>query len=488
MSGKMTFRGYVNYLSKKYQRSESEKPFMTIQTFIEWFFAWSSRMEIDFRQQCQGCSGPPKILACDGTKIGIGFKNMAVKPIETPDETSPMIKTPHRRLNRCFIPNKKDNQGFANARQWLKNVSEIVMSGKSLDNHTASITVPLLVNYLPQKSKTAFNRMIYDDISEDVRWCYARLFNLLSYDSALDSIIPFGIAEKCIEFSNLIEQNSFDIGDVAAFSNYLKNFCPEMAELISVSIDSEGVCPMDVFSLLKHCAEFVLQYHALDIKAEEANPIPMSYNPPKNGRAYYFHPHGCQIRKVRPFSVDKTSTTTPKLYDDLPETVCNKKYPQVSKKGISYLFLWFCPQHGHCYGYHIIPESEGRKDAAISLYTHLEVAPDVIIYDFSCNLSEYAQNRESGYFKTTRFFLDVFHGFTHTCSPAFRANRIKSLDVVNTSICEQFNSFLQNIKTSAKLMSQQHFTFYVQFFVHIWNQQKREQLERKMEIAQLSRE
>jgi len=37
------------------------------------------------------------------------------------------------------------------------------------------------------------------------------------------------------------------------------------------------------------------------------------------------------------------------------------------------LFLWFCPAHGHCYGFHVIPGSEGRKDPANSLYTFLSL-------------------------------------------------------------------------------------------------------------------
>ena len=67
----------------------------------------------------------------------------------------------------------------------------------------------------------------------------------------------------------------------------------------------------------------------------------------------------------------------------MPDAFSNKKFSQVSKKGTSYLCLCFYPQHGHWFGYHIITESEGRKNAATSLYTHLEVAPEIILYDFA---------------------------------------------------------------------------------------------------------
>ena len=188
---------------------------------------------------------------------------------------------------------------------------------------------------------------------------------------------------------------------------------------------------------------------------------------------------------MRQFTIDEKSTSN---FDDIPSNVCNKKFPLVTKKGTSYLFLWFCALHGHCLGFHIIPGSEGRKDPAASLYTHSSTAPDVICYDFACSLSEYCHNRESGYFAKSRFFHDVFHGFSHVCSKGFRCNRLPSFDTVNSSICEQFNAFLQKIKTSGKLMSQERFTFFVQFFIHIWNSQKRSSYEKRLHIAVIGKD
>ena len=111
-----------------------------------------------------------------------------------------------------------------------------------------------------------------------------------------------------------------------------------------------------------------------------------------------------------------------------------KEISESQKRDVSYLFLWFCPRHGHCYGFHIIPGVEDRKDPAASLYTHIEKAPDVITYDFCCGLSEYVHNREIGFFKNTRFFHDVFHSYTHKCTPAFRCNKAIGFDGVNSSI------------------------------------------------------
>ena len=84
MACKQTFSGFVSVYNAKYDRVGSPQHFMSVQTFIKWFFAWASRMQVEFREMCHGCQGVPKILACDGTKIGIGFKQSFVTPIETP--------------------------------------------------------------------------------------------------------------------------------------------------------------------------------------------------------------------------------------------------------------------------------------------------------------------------------------------------------------------------------------------------------------------
>ena len=157
-------------------------------------------------------------------------------------------------------------------------------------------------------------------------------------------------------------------------------------------------------------------------------------------------------------------------------------------KTVQPTFLWFCPQHGHCLGYHIITGSEGRKDAHASLYTHLHKPPSNIFYDFACSLSEYSKNRESGFFADTRFFHDIFHGYSHKCCHTYKCNRLDGMNAINTSICEQFNSFLQRIKSSAKLMKQSHFSFYVQFFIHQWNLKILQSNEKRMNIAVKSRE
>ena len=232
---------------------------------------------------------------------------------------------------------------------------------------------------------------------------------------------------------------------------------------------------------LEYLNDSVIRMHQNKIAPAPAQPQLNSYNPGKYGIAYYFNRDGKKLRENRLFTADEKGGS--QNFDDRPAKVCNTYFPQVCKRGSTNLFLWFCPLHGHCYGFHMIPGSEGRKDASASLYCYLEKPPKVVFYDFACSLSEYTQNRESGYFSQTRFFHDIFHGYSHKCSPAFRCQRLEGFSGFNTSICEQFNAFLQCIKASARLVTQEHFVFYVQFFISIWNKRRRDSFKQRFHIA-----
>jgi hypothetical protein len=57
--------------------------------------------------------------------------------------------------------------------------------------------------------------------------------------------------------------------------------------------------------------------------------------------------------------------------------------------------------------------SEGRDDPFSILKMFLEMAPEVVIYDFACSLEEYAMNRDPWWFRDTLFVIDRFHWPNH---------------------------------------------------------------------------
>lgn len=203
-----------------------------------------------------------------------------------------------------------------------------------------------------------------------------------------------------------------------------------------------------------------------------------------------------KVREPRKFSIDVKSEKRKKkeeqkkcpprnLYDTLPDEdeSCNKEFPFVSKQGYSYLFLWHCPLHQHCLGFHIIPGQEGRKDPHASLYCYSVEQISVVIYDFICSFSEYCKNRESGFFANTRMYHDEFHGVNHKCSDAFKHKRLPEHKALNSSLMEQFNGWIKNLEESAMQMTQNHFTFILQFFMHRWNRMKYQQHLKKETIS-----
>ena len=193
---------------------------------------------------------------------------------------------------------------------------------------------------------------------------------------------------------------------------------------------------------LEYLNDRVIGMHQNKIAPAPAQPQLNSYNRGKYGIAYYFNLDGKKIRANGLFTVDGKGSS--QSFDNRPTKVYNKYFPQVNKRGSTYLFLWFVRcVHGHCYGFHMIPGSEGRKDASASLYCYLQKPPKVVFYDFACSLSEYTQNWETGYSSQTHFFHEIFHGYLHKCSPAFRCQRLQGFSGFNIPICEQFNAFLQ---------------------------------------------
>ena len=84
---------------------------------------------------------------------------------------------------------------------------------------------------------------------------------------------------------------------------------------------------------------------------------------------------------------------------------CRKEIQAVRKVGSTFLFLWF---HGHCYGCHIITQSEGRKDPFASALLYVDSAPSKVFSDFSCQFEEYCFNREHGFLAFVQLMTAVY--------------------------------------------------------------------------------
>lgn len=166
---------------------------------------------------------------------------------------------------------------------------------------------------------------------------------------------------------------------------------------------------------------------------------------------------------------------------------CKKYYSTYKKKQSltgGLMALW-C-QHLVCLGFHKIPKAEGRNDVFSGLYVYFDKAPDVVVYDFACQLSDYAMSREPEFFKDTLFVMNEMHANGHSaCSQAsFSSNYMQCsprLQEVNTSAAECSNSGLSRIRKSVSYMSQNHAIVLTYVYICVWNRRRERDLQAKKE-------
>ncbi|WAR10663.1 hypothetical protein MAR_035739 [Mya arenaria] len=298
---------------------------------------------------------------------------------------------------------------------------------------------------LPEEAHQSFQRFTRG-MSEFERVAYASVLKMLATTASVTSILSPEYALFLQEF--LTNENLSDF-EFNRQMYEMRSFAPEIRDLTAESmLNNNNILPDDIKLFLVHLTNESLN---LPVYAPEDATFQFgTYNPEKLGRAYYFNEHGVKLRNVRKFQIDEDRAGRNNDHDDeaMDFERCRKIYSKIqqSAPGTSNLFLWFCPDHGHCYGFHMTV-AEGRKDPSASLYSHLAKPPQAVFYDFACNLQEYCLNRESG------------------------SSRLQGFESVNSEICEQFNSFIQILKKSARQMTQSHFCFYLQFFIHDLSEQ-----------------
>ena len=204
----------------------------------------------------------------------------------------------------------------------------------------------------------------------------------------------------------------------------MREYGLKLAHVLDVSMSNNF--SVKCVKFLEYLVGEVVQLHSNDRHQQPQRIIDGFYNPEK-GTAYYFTPHGNQVRQQGKYFIDSTN----KKYDDVPsvDEICIKKFPPVSCGGFGYMFLWFCPVHGHCYGFHLISGAEGKKHPFSAIFKYLSNAPLEIFYDIACQYSEYCLNKEPQYFQNTRFWHDLFHGISHKCG--------KTLSHLGCVVCQE---------------------------------------------------
>lgn len=473
---KISFTGFCTEMSRRYKTTNTQSAaFMSPNTFIALFFSWIAAFQIDFRAAIDPyCGYSPEMLACDGTHIGVSVKHMLLdEPVTKPDRRE-VLQPLHKRKDRVLLSDKNARQTL---RYFCRKKLRTLQPKETVSAEEERKLCDSLLTYVEKEHNhlsaflIAFLRETED--AQIVKGMAKVLF-LLSGDAAISSVLPFACHQLILETCDKLSTYAA----AGKLLHHLKSYCVEIADLLfeAQRHNSTPLCIRFVLYLLSQ----VETVHEGDRPTPPPCPIKGSYNPEK-GTAYYFSKTGEQLRTMPVYDIKGQK----KNYDDSPEVdeVCNKDFPTVSFGGYGYIFLWFCPIHGHTYGFHLIKGGEGRKDPFSSLFKYKEDAPSEIFFDFACQLSEYCLNREPSYFHSTRFWHDIFHSVTHKCGKNFKSARVYGMEGINTEICEQVNGYLQCVKYTASHLSQAHMMFFIQFFLYLWNQEKTKKYEARASVA-----
>ena len=467
---------------------------MSPNNFISWIFCWISAFKIDFRKEHNlWCGSKPPILACDGTHIGISIRNMKLeRPVTDPDLPDTTHKAQHKQGDRVVIkdPGARRHLNYL-SKKMLKKIKEKDIIDVDLERERTQDMLQKVYRenqfdadgneIIPQQQELYEGLLVFTEnlpMHKDVINVLARLFLMLSWDAAMSSVAPF----LCHDLLNVCcddaLNNTWNDSDV----QNLKKYSLELAQLL-------------VLCQKHNCTQFVVDYcrclmrkikdvHKHNRPAPEVEVIRYSFDP-SSGCTYYFTDTGKQVHKMSTYFVSGDRKARNPNFDDMPDVdpACSKLFPKISRSGFGYLFLWFCPVHGHSYGFPLIAGGGGRKDPFASLYKYCAHMPKDIYYDFACQLSENCLNREPELFKNTRFWHDIFHFIGHLCGVNFKSGRVLGLEGVNTEIYEKVNSFLQCIKYTGAHLSQDHFTFFLQFFLCLMNRELTKNYKNQASIA-----
>jgi hypothetical protein len=277
-------------------------------------------------------------------------------------------------------------------------------------------------------------------------------------DPALTALLPaLGMI-----FTNIYPKSLPGLAVISTIENILRPFCSTLATRAS-----------NVF------ADLCLRRKII---VPPTQPLPTSDNAFEETGCYYGH----QPLRVRPYyegkdvvkerSVKEDGTCT-KLYSTYAKNKLTGGNLSCSKNNLTegIMALW-CP-HMVCIGFHAMPDCEGRNDVFSAIFCYWQTAPEVIVYDFACQLAPYCLAREPQFFQDTLFVVDQMHATGHNfCSQACFVSNYKqvrpSVMFINCSAAEAANSGLNRIRKSLSYMGERHACLFAYAYMSVWNRKK----------------
>lgn len=239
------------------------------------------------------------------------------------------------------------------------------------------------------------------------------------------------------------------------------------------------------------CIQVSAQLSAMSGPTDPVIPVsPMNSDLHNNAYRTTGTMYGATIKRYRPSyphleSKANEDVTQASLTQSDISAPCDKNFKQFRKLNGGIMLMW-C-KHRICVGFHIIEKGEGRNDVFSPIYTRWTKAPELIVYDFACQLAPYSTVRQYEFFKDTKHLVDMCHESNHTtCSEAFKLSYHKrtghqQYHLLNDSAGEVGNGGLDKLKTSVRYMSLGRFMDTCRLHLEVANRMRERAISRVVE-------
>ena len=300
-------------------------------------------MKIDFRKEIDPvCGYNPKVLACAGTCKGVSIKHLHLdKPVTQPD-LDEVKKAKHQRIKRLLIGQKSTREAIPYCCNDILGKITNEERAKYVNPQQTCLNLHQTVQMKCSQPVRNFIQTVIDkNQDEQLLKEMAYILHMLTGDAAISLVIHLSghqlVTMACI---SMRFHNTLSDAHMKDVNKYTKKV-PKLLHLAQLND-----CVELITAFILELIDMTVNVHQNDYTFPPPCLIHGSYNPP-SGTAYYFSPTGQQVCRMPDLQVNSTSTK--KNYDDNPliDVQCNKIYPSVSYGGYGYMFIWFCPIHGH---------------------------------------------------------------------------------------------------------------------------------------------
>ncbi|KAJ3773143.1 hypothetical protein FB446DRAFT_642170, partial [Lentinula raphanica] len=478
-SSETPFDAWVVQVKRRYSLNQEGAHFVNGGLFREAWFAYARLMKLDGDKSCLLCGKNPENVIWDGVTLAYGKKHLegSLHPPTLQDQDSSERKrypspgkewlvnvAERRRLHRWL---QKGGLGSEGGQEQEKD-SERRLELSGIQEYLHSVNASLGDLFLEHLGEAALN--------EGGRWKPERrfktFFEILSADESLlqtvnrESLLLLQAfnAKPC-------QETASQLICIPALYHIIRE---EFRRARSYSSTVRGVClwlywrGFEVFT---------------SVMRGVTSPMPMLFT---EGESNDWEMTGCcygmPVIRRRPKYPGIVNDGQVDVNKDRGGT-CSKYYESYGKRKLTGGIMVCWCTHSICYGFHCIPESEGRNDVFSAMITRWEKAPKRVIYDFACSLGPYCMSREPEFFADTKFMIDVFHSYGHTrCSSASFVKSYMEVDStlagLNSSAAECGNSGIRRIRKSVSYMKQGHAIIYTWVFLSVWNRMKMRRIEK----------